>query len=434
VNKTTTTPAFWAGALLLVLTLPAFAAWEESGDGLEAFNSITKSQAKALMARADKTGDAKLLDYSGWVLAKGLGVEKDELLAAKYFSRAADKGNDMGWSHLTILAARPGFIDLLQKAATGKDGAAQNVLAEMYAHGWGVKTDYPKAMDFYKQSVDNGYVPAMRNLGMVYMMGWGVPQSYSDAVKWYEKAAAKNDAAAEEALGKACQEGWGVPKNYSKAMKHYQRALELGEVDAQNDMGWLYQHGLGVSKDAGKAKNYYGNAAVKGNSNAANNLGYIYHKGVGTEKDEKEALKWYLQGVNDGNSDSRNSMGRISFDEGLNPRMVIRKNGIIYFDYNKSDLTPKDLETLRVLGEYIAWANDNDVKLDGYCDSRGTEKYNLGLSERRAAAVEEYLLYHGVKKNVVKIKGHGANDPVAPNDNETNMGKNRRVVIKVEGI
>jgi parvulin-like peptidyl-prolyl isomerase len=54
VNKTTTTRAFWAGALLLVLTLPAFAAWEESGDGLEAFNSITKTQAKALMARTDK--------------------------------------------------------------------------------------------------------------------------------------------------------------------------------------------------------------------------------------------------------------------------------------------------------------------------------------------------------------------------------------------
>lgn len=138
--------------------------------------------------------------------------------------------------------------------------------------------------------------------------------------------------------------------------------------------------------------------------------------------------------MNDGNSDSRNSMGRISFVDGLTPRQVIKKTGIIYFAYNRSDLTPSDLEALRVLGEYLTWANDNDVKLDGYCDGRGTEKYNQVLSERRVAAVEEYLLYHGVKKTVIKTKGHGSKDPVAPNDEEANMCKNRRVILKVEGL
>jgi outer membrane protein OmpA-like peptidoglycan-associated protein len=97
-------------------------------------------------------------------------------------------------------------------------------------------------------------------------------------------------------------------------------------------------------------------------------------------------------------------------------------------------LTPTDLKDLRVLGEFLAWAHKGKVRIDGYCDIRGTEKYNQALSDRRAATVREFLLYHGAKNSVVEMKGHGFESPVAPNDTEENMAKNRRSEIKVEGI
>ncbi len=433
-KKKNINPALWAGLILAAAAGFASGSIQESGDGLEAFNHITKPQAKALIARALKTGDPKLLDYSGWVLSKGLGVDKNTLLGSKYFSRAADKGNNRGWSHLIVLADQADFIEQLKKAADGNDAEAQNVLGELNAHGWGMKTDYAQALSWYHKSADNGFITALRNIGMVYEMGYGVPHNYNEAVKWFKQAAPKNDAAAEEALGKAYQEGWGVTKNYATSLSHYKRALELGEADAQNDMGWLYQHGLGVVKNDQKARECYEKAAVEGNANAANNLGFMYHTGEGTDKDEKQALKWYLQGANCGNTDSRDSMGRINLENGLDPKVVVKKKGIIHFDYRKSDLSPSDLQYLRTLGEFLTWNKNIKVKIDGYCDIRGTDDFNKALSERRAATVQEFLLYHGAKNSLFDIQGHGRKSPVAPNDNEKNMAQNRRVEITVEGL
>jgi outer membrane protein OmpA-like peptidoglycan-associated protein len=48
--------------------------------------------------------------------------------------------------------------------------------------------------------------------------------------------------------------------------------------------------------------------------------------------------------------------------------------------------------------------------------------------------VREFLLYHGAKNSVIQTQGHGSQSPLAPNDSDQNMAKNRRVEIKVEGL
>jgi TPR repeat protein len=361
-------------------------------------------------------------------------VDQSFLQAGKYFSRAGDKGNDLGWAHLIELSDEPKFLEQTRRAADSTDAEAQNLMGELYAHGWGVETDYLQALGYFRKAAAQGFAAGVRNIGMVYEMGWGVQRSYPTAVKYFEKAAAKNDPAAIEALGKAYQEGWGVQQDRQQAMTQYKKAAELGTLDAHNDLGWLHQYGLGVPADLGKAREYYRAAASSGNANAANNLGYMYHHGEGVEKDEKEAIKWYLQGINCGNDDSINSMGKLEAEEGIDPSEVLKTKKVVHFAYNQSDLTPDGMRNLKLLGEYLAWIGNAKVKIDGYCDARGKDDYNQKLSERRASTIKEVLLYHGVPKSMIEIKGYGAQHPVAPNDTEVNMSRNRRAEIQLEGL
>ena len=67
----------------------------------------------------------------------------------------------------------------------------------------------------------------------------------------------------------------------------------------------------------------------------------------------------------------------------------------------------------------------------GHTDSRGSEEYNQGLSERRATAVAKYLVSQGVDGGMIDVSGMGESSPVASNDSEAGRSKNRRVEVHV---
>ena len=71
------------------------------------------------------------------------------------------------------------------------------------------------------------------------------------------------------------------------------------------------------------------------------------------------------------------------------------------------------------------------LELEGYTDGRGSEQYNIGLSQRRAEAVERYLVSKNIPLFRIAIVGLGKENPVA--DNKTNDGRaqNRRVEVRV---
>ena len=71
------------------------------------------------------------------------------------------------------------------------------------------------------------------------------------------------------------------------------------------------------------------------------------------------------------------------------------------------------------------------VELQGYTDSKGSDAYNLKLSDQRAQAVREYLLSQGVGTQQLVSKGYGEADPVADNKTEEGRAENRRVVMQV---
>ncbi len=104
--------------------------------------------------------------------------------------------------------------------------------------------------------------------------------------------------------------------------------------------------------------------------------------------------------------------------------------GEIFFDFDKADIKPA---AYPILDEaLIVYEKNPDLKVEvqGYTDSIGSEEYNLGLSERRAKAVEAYLEGKGVDPDAISAKGYGEANPVAPNDTKEGRAKNRRVEFR----
>jgi len=98
----------------------------------------------------------------------------------------------------------------------------------------------------------------------------------------------------------------------------------------------------------------------------------------------------------------------------------------LHFGFNDYNLTPDAQKQLSDLAECIK-ASKKKITLEGHADERGTEEYNLQLSNRRAAAVKKYLTDLGVDASELGTVGYGKTQPLDPGHSEEAWAKNRRV-------
>lgn len=110
------------------------------------------------------------------------------------------------------------------------------------------------------------------------------------------------------------------------------------------------------------------------------------------------------------------------------PDVVLRG---VNFETNSDVLTAQSLPVLNEVASGLARHPHMKVELQGYTDSTGSAAYNLGLSQRRADAVREYLIRRGVAADQLLAKGYGEASPVASNATAAGRLSNRRVVMHV---
>ena len=98
----------------------------------------------------------------------------------------------------------------------------------------------------------------------------------------------------------------------------------------------------------------------------------------------------------------------------------------LYFDYDSYALRPDALVTLRENAEKIKKAPSAMIQIEGHCDERGTQEYNLALGEKRALATREHLIKLGVSGDRLITISYGEEDPVALGHDESAWRLNRR--------
>ena len=101
--------------------------------------------------------------------------------------------------------------------------------------------------------------------------------------------------------------------------------------------------------------------------------------------------------------------------------------GMVYFAYDKSEITADFEEVIQKNYEWIFQNPDAQVQLEGHCDERGTNEYNLALGERRAKAVFDHLVGLGANPSQFTIVSFGEERPAVYGSNESSWRQNRRV-------
>ena len=104
----------------------------------------------------------------------------------------------------------------------------------------------------------------------------------------------------------------------------------------------------------------------------------------------------------------------------------------IHFDFDKATIRP---DAARLLDANAAWLRSNGnmlVLVEGHCDERGTNEYNLVLGERRARATVNYLIGQGIAQDRLSLVSYGEERPLCTEHNEACWAKNRRAHFRVK--
>ena len=107
----------------------------------------------------------------------------------------------------------------------------------------------------------------------------------------------------------------------------------------------------------------------------------------------------------------------------------LRKEHLIYFDFDSADIRGEFAELLAAHADYLVKNQQVKVRIEGHADERGTPEYNIALGERRAKAVEKYLMSLGVSASQLTSVSYGEEMPLVAAHNAEAWAKNRRAVL-----
>ncbi|MBX3728640.1 MAG: peptidoglycan-associated lipoprotein Pal [Candidatus Sumerlaeia bacterium] len=116
---------------------------------------------------------------------------------------------------------------------------------------------------------------------------------------------------------------------------------------------------------------------------------------------------------------------------GVENAVQIADLDMVHFEYDQFGLSP---EWQRVLDGHAQWLASNasvHVQIEGHCDERGTEEYNVSLGQRRADAVREYLAGKGIEPFRMSTISYGKLRPLTFDQNEQSHSLNRRAMFLV---
>jgi OOP family OmpA-OmpF porin len=108
--------------------------------------------------------------------------------------------------------------------------------------------------------------------------------------------------------------------------------------------------------------------------------------------------------------------------------------GVARFDFDKATVNPEDAGKLMTEVRSMKNVTWQTIQVTGHTDSLGTEPYNQKLSERRAQAVQTFLIDKGVKPERIKTDGKGPHVPIATNKTLSGRAMNRRTEIEFVGL
>lgn len=118
--------------------------------------------------------------------------------------------------------------------------------------------------------------------------------------------------------------------------------------------------------------------------------------------------------------------GKAKLPQGLRPSGPGVTLSPLYFDYDSAVLRPEASQTLVTVAEYLKRNPRLSITVEGHCDERGTEEYNMGLGDKRAHSIRTYLVRLGIDQRRIRTVSFGKLKPAAVGQGEEAWSQNRR--------
>ena len=303
-----------------------------------------------LQKAADAGSRDAMYDLSDCYL-DGEGVEKNEELAVKWLTKAADLDHPL----------------------------AQTILGGGYCLGYfGLEQNYALSEKYLKLAADKNIADAQAYLSQLYVQ----MEEYSQAMVWARKAAQASCQEAYSILGDIYMNGLGVESNLSEALTWYEKAAEKGDADAQNIVGNLYSNQELNFIDLNKAFKYYQMAATQNHQYGMLNFGLCYATGDGCEVDMVKAHEWIEKAANEGCPEAQEWLNNNSFSDSD------------FINEDRYNMTPD--EEIDYANSFI---NNNEVSRGEECVAIYRKHANNGLARGQHNLAYCYHIGFGVKQN-----------------------------------
>lgn len=231
-----------------------------------AFDQGQYLTALRLATEAAKKNDPQAHTLIARIYAEGLGVPRNDAVAAQWYARGSELG----------------------------DMEATFALGLMLAQGRGVAKNADAAAQLFETAARKGHALANYNLGLLFLSGSGKPENPYRAAQHIAYAAEKGIAPAQYDLAGLFQKGVGVQPDAYEAARWMRRAADQGMPEAQYEYGVMLLRGQGINADLPRTVELLSKAADRGIAGAQNRLAYIYAEGVGVMRNMREAAKWRL--------------------------------------------------------------------------------------------------------------------------------------------
>jgi peptidoglycan-associated lipoprotein len=111
---------------------------------------------------------------------------------------------------------------------------------------------------------------------------------------------------------------------------------------------------------------------------------------------------------------------------------AMRQITTFYFDFDTAEIKQEARDVLVAHARYLEANPDQDVRIEGHADERGTKEYNLALGERRANAVQRFLVVNGASRGQTETVSYGEEKPAVMGSSESDWAQNRRVELIFE--
>jgi TPR repeat protein len=264
--------------------------------------SISGMLEAAGMMRAGEGGPVDVESQRRWLVrASGLGSRPARLALATSHIDMEPTNTRLG-------------LVLLERLAEDGYSEAAHELGVRYQDAVRVQRDYLLALKWFRRAAEAGDGRAMKQIGKLHDYGEGVAVDHAEARRWYDRAAAKGVASAYTAIGMQYDHAMGVTRDLAEALVWYRRGAERGSAASMNNLGFAYQTGRGVRRDDAEAARWLQKAVDQNDRTAKLNLANLHFAGRGVPQDQVRGLVLLQQSAEQGLPQALNDLALLEME------------------------------------------------------------------------------------------------------------------------